>query len=212
MRGTLAASPHDKSAGGEEPGGALEGKTHDVPVTSVEPLDEAHGGALDTVRAGLALEISRGDVGLDLGFGEAPEDDACRLHLDERIPTLGDDGHPRPDGVRPAGEAPEHLAGMVRIRRLPEDIAGILSHSDHGVSSEDDRLRVGLPPRDSLPDRLRLHGREPHRDRAPLAADGFLVHSPCRLDLEGHSEPAQNLAPPRRGRGQDEPGSVVVCL
>ena len=180
-----------------EPVQEAHGKADDVRRAAVHALHEETADPLQGVRARLVVGLPRRGILFDLGRAHRRENDPRRLapRDDPASPRAGDAGH---DLVRAARERGEHPANVGAVLRLAERDA-LEDHERVGRNDESPGRPGGR--RQGLLARESLGGVE-----GGLAVPEGLVHVGGPY-IKGESEGGEDLAPPRRRRGQNEAGT-----
>jgi len=175
---------------------ALHGKSDHVVVIALEALDERVPDVLDGVAAGLVGVGVPVEIGLDLLRGQGLKRDMRRLVTDdETVVGRPEEGDSRQDAVTPAGQAAEHRRGVLPGFRLAEDLP---VQADDRVGGDDQGIREARPDVAGFED-----GRFPDEEDRIALIEGALVHA-AGNDAEVGEDPAEDLLPAGRPRGQDD--------
>jgi hypothetical protein len=144
---------------------------------------------LDSVGSCFVKYLNKRKITFDLGIVEVTKGHVARFAFIPDHPAVGAaQGDAGEDGMGAAGEASEHLAGVVEVDGFIEGAAV----DEHGSISAKDP-RVGIPRRDPIS----LPGRVP-RDHHPRIEMRILVLDHTRLhDRERVSKAGEQLPPAR---------------
>src|SRR5688572_9605326 len=151
--------------------------------------------SLDAIGARLVHRLSRADVGFDLIVRERTERDLDGLDTRYR-PTATDHGYRGKYRMSATGKAAQHRGCVGMVARLAKDVA--IENYDR-VSADDDAVRLVRG------DGFRLGaGQAFGVVLRPLARQDTFIEI-GRADLVRNSDERQQLATPRRLRGENDP-------
>ena len=181
----------------------LHGQTHDVREGSLETRHDPFPVVLDAVAACLVEGVRDVDIAPDRGIVEFakgyPALDAVILREPAREAA---EGRPRVNAVGAPREQAQHPEGI-------RPVCGLVQHpaikANRRIRADHDRIRISP----GHPFRLE-RGIVPHQLARIRIARLVLVHRGVD-DFEAHPERAQELAPARRSRGENEAGKRCKC-
>ena len=182
------------------PTSRMERQTHHGEIVAVHTLYDRGPIALDAVRAGLVHRLACIDVAFDVVCTQRPKGDANLYEVGDRpsLPANGDSSH---HGMRPATQAREHLNRVRAGARLSEHVA----IDDHDGVAADHHAVVRF-------DGARLLARQSLGVLARCLTGNVRLVDVCRLHVVDDSRQHQQLASPRRRRGQNHPGRTSAVI